>query len=191
MSPCPVAAPKSIVKAAALIAVFAALAACSPSEPSDPRQAAGTWPPKDYNDFAARPPMSVGRELEDDWTMAIEAERWSYIIGVAIVAAGGTPPPDADTAASAFEGRTANGLREAAQRLIVLHGLTCRTHAIAKSADCTSFTAPTWAHNMAPASKDELQARLQWFESHAYQFVHPACAVAIKRTGDQNFCTAE
>ena len=49
--------------------------------------------------------------------MAIEAERWSYIIGVAIVAAGGTPPPDADTAASAFEGRTANGLREAAHVL--------------------------------------------------------------------------
>jgi hypothetical protein len=179
---------KLLVKAAALAA---ALAACSPSESSDPRRAAGTWPPKDYNEFAARPPMSVGRELEDDWTMAIEAERWSYLIGVAIVAAGGTPPPDVETAASVFEGRTANGLRDAAQRLIVLYDLTCRAHAIAKQADCVSFAPPRWAASAAPVSRDELQARLQWFEAHAYKFVHPACAVAIKRTGDERYCSVE
>jgi hypothetical protein len=123
--------------------------------------------------------------------MAIEAERWSYVIGVAIVAAGGTPPPDAEAAVTAFQGRTANGLRDAAQRLIVLHDLTCRTHAIAKAADCASFTPPAWVASAEPASKDELQSRLQWFEANAYRFVQPACAIAIRRTGDQNFCSTE
>ena len=188
MSPRQLASSKWNVIAATLAAT---LAACSPSEPSDPRSAAGAWPPKDYSEFAARPPMSVGRELEDDWTMAIEAERWSYLIGVAIVAAGGTPPPDVETAASAFEGRTANGLRDAAQRLVVLYDLTCRAHAIAKQADCVSFASPSWAASAAPVAKDELQARLQWFESHAYKFVQPACAAAIKRTGDAQFCSVE
>ena len=191
MSPRPVGSPKWNVKFAAISVALSALAACSPSEPSDPRQAAGTWPPKDYNEFAARPPMSVGRELEDDCTMAIEAERWSYVIGVAIVAAGGAPPSDVETAASAFEGRTANGLRDAAQRLIVLHDLTCRSPAIAKQADCLSFAPPSWATSVSPVSKGELQERLQWFESHAYKFVQPACNVAIKRTGDGNFCSVE
>jgi hypothetical protein len=166
------------------------LAACSPAEPTDPRAAAGTWPPKDYSDFAARPPMSVGRELDDEWTMAIEAERWSYQIGVAIVAAGGAPPPDAATPIPAPHlDRTAQGLNEAAQRLIMLRNLTCRTPPIAKPADCIAFAAPTWTN--APAAKDELQARLQWLESTAYKFVHPACAVAIKRTGDERFCAVE
>lgn len=191
MSPRPVASPKWIVKAAVLATALAVVAACSPAEPSDPRAAAGAWPPKDYNEFAARPPMSVGRELDDEWTMAIEAERWSYLIGVAIVAAGGAPPPDVETAASAFEGRTANGLRDAARRLIVLHSLTCRTHTIAKSVDCASFVPPPWADSVGAVSKDELQARLQWFESNAYQFVNPACALATTRTGDAQFCSVE
>ncbi len=168
-----------------------ALAACSPAEPTDPRAEAGTWPPKDYNAFTARPPMSVGRELDDEWNMAIEAERWSYLIGVAIVAAGGQPPPDVDASASAHLSRTANGLHDAAQRLIVLRNLTCRTPPIAKPADCAAFAAPVWTNTAAPASKDELQARLQWFESNAYRFVQPACDVAIKRTGDERFCAVE
>jgi hypothetical protein len=166
------------------------LAACSPAEPSDPRAAAGTWPPKDYNDFAARPPMSVGAELDDEWNMAIEAERWSYLIGVAIVAAGGTPPPDARTpTAAAHLARTAQGLQESAQRLIVLRNLTCRTPLIAKPEDCAAFKAQAWTSATAP--KEELQARLQWLESNAYQFVHPACATAAKRTGNQHYCAAE
>jgi hypothetical protein len=168
------------------------LAACSPAEPTDSRSAAGTWPPKDYNDFAARPPMSVGAELDDEWNMAIEAERWSYQIGVAIVAAGGAPPPDVDIPIPARHlTRTAQGLHEAAQRLIALHNLTCRTPPIATPADCAAFAAPSWTKATAPASKDELQARLQWFESNAYKFVHPACDIAIKRTGDERYCAVE
>jgi hypothetical protein len=175
-----------------ILLIVLALAACSPSEPSDPRAAAGTWPPKDYEDFAARPPMSVGRELDDEWNMAIEAERWSYQIGVAIVAAGGAPPPDVDIPVAAPHlARTGQGLHEAAQRLIVLRNLACRTPPIAKPADCAAFAPPPWAKAGTPASKEELQARLQWLEGNAYKFVHPACAVAIKRTGDNNFCSAE
>jgi len=168
------------------------LTACSPAEPSDPRAAAGAWPPKDYNDFAARPPMSVGAELDDEWTMAIEAERWSYLIGVAIVAAGGAPPPDASAPSSAAHlARTAQGLREAAQRLMVLRNLACRSPQMAKPEDCAAFASPPWANATTPASKDELQARLQWLHTNAFQFVHPACEVAIKRTGDKNVCSVE
>jgi hypothetical protein len=175
-----------------MLLVALVFAACSPAESGDPRAAAGTWPPKDYNDFAARPPMSVGAELDDEWNMAIEAERWSYLIGVAIVAAGGAPPSDAATPIPAPHlARTAQGLNEAAQRLIVLRNVTCRTPPIAKPADCAAFAAPSWTSATAPASKDELQARLQWFESNAYKFVQPACAVAIRRTGDERFCAVE
>lgn len=168
------------------------LAACSPAEQSDPRTSAGTWPPKDYNDFAARPPMSVGAELDDDWAMAIEAERWSHQIGVAIVAAGGAPPRDVDIPIPAPHlARTAQGLHEAAQRLIMLRNLTCRTPPIANPADCAAFTPPSWTNAAAPASKEELQSRLEWFESTAHQFVQPACAIAIKRTGDERYCVTE
>lgn len=174
----------------ATLLIALALAACSPSEPSDPRAAAGTWPPKDYNDFAARPPMSVGAELDDEWNMAIEAERWSYQIGIAIVAAGGAPPPDVEIAAATPHlTRTAQALHEAAQRLTVLRNLTCRTPSIAKPDACTAFAAPSWTS--ATASKNELQTRLQWFESNAHKFVHPACADATKRTGDERFCAVE
>lgn len=176
----------------ATLLVALVLAACSPAEPSDSRAAAGTWPPKDYNDFAARPPTSVGAEFDDEWNMAIEAERWSYQIGVAIVAAGGAPPPDVEIAAATPHlTRTARGLREAARRLIVLHNLTCRTPLIAKPADCAAFAAPSWTNATGPEPKDELQARLQWFESNAHKFVHPACADATKRTGDERFCAVE
>jgi hypothetical protein len=168
------------------------LAACSPAEQSDPRASAGTWPPKDYNDFTARPPKSVGAELDDEWNMAIDAERWSYQIGVAIVAAGGAPPPDVDIPVQAPHlTRTAQGLHEAAERLIALRSLTCRTPSIAKPADCAAFVTPPWANATAPASKEELQARLQWFEANAYKFVHPACNIAIKQTGDERFCAVE
>ena len=174
----------------AVILAVSALGACS--EPAAPRADAGTWPPPDYDDFTARPPMSVGAELEDEWNMAISAERWSYLIGVAIIAAGGAPPPESTAqAAPAHLARTAQGLHEAAERLIVLRNLTCGNPPIAKSADCAAFAPPHWTNAAAPASKDELLQRLQWFESHAYQFVHPACAIAIKRTGDQFFCAAE
>jgi hypothetical protein len=181
----------SFAKALTFAAALATLAACSPADPADPRAAAGTWPPKDYTDFAARSPMSVGRELEDEWTMAIEAERWSYIIGVAIVAAGGRPPADEEVVATAFLDRTAAGLHDAAQRLIALRNLTCSAPSIAKPEDCAAFTAPPWATSIARAKKEELQARLQWLEANAFRFVHPACEIAIKRTGDQYYCSAE
>lgn len=177
---------------ARILLIALTLAACSPAEPTDPRGAAGTWPPKDYNDFAARPPRSVGAELDDEWNMAIEAERWSYQIGVAIVAAGGAPPPDvAMPIAAPHLTRTAQGLHEAAHRLIALHNLTCRTPPIAKQADCAAFVTPAWSNAAAPASKDELQDRLQWFDANAYKFIQPACDIAIKRTGDERFCAVE
>jgi hypothetical protein len=175
-----------------IAAVLAALALAACSEPADPRTNAGTWPPKDYDDFAARPPMSVGRELEDEWTMAIEAERWSYLIGVATIAAGGAPPPEPAAQISPDHlTRTAQGLNEAAARLIVLRNLTCRPPPIAKPADCAAFAPPPWTKTTAPPSKDDLIARLQWFETNAYKFIHPVCAVAVRRTGDQNVCAAE
>lgn len=173
------------------IAVLAALALAACSEPADPRAQAGGWPPPDYDDFAARPPMSVGRELEDEWTMAIEAERWSYVVGVAIVAAGGAPPPETNATSPNHLARTAQGLNEAAQRLVVLRNLTCGNPPIANPADCAAFAPPAWMKTTAPPTKDELLARLQWMESHAYKLVNPACAVAVRRTGDQNFCASE
>ena len=175
-----------------LAGLLLALAACSPSTPTDPRAVAGAWPPKDFKDFTARPPRSVGAELDDPWNMAIDAERWSYLIGIAIVAAGGTPPMESEGAnPTAYLDRTATGLHDAATRLIALHALTCGSPPIAKAEDCTAFSSPLWANAIAPASKDELQARLQWLESNAYRFTLPACAVAIKRTGDDRYCAVE
>ena len=178
------------MKRSALLVPILLLAACSPAQPTDPRAAAGTWPPKDYAEFTARPPMSVGAELDDEWTMAIEAERWSYVIGVAIVAVDGTPPPHVDTnATTSLLKRTEFALHGASARLKVLHDLTCRAEPIAKPDDCEAFALLGWTSGS--DSKDQLQARLQWFEANAYKFVQPACAVAIKRTGDERYCVAE
>jgi hypothetical protein len=170
-----------------------ALAACAPSPPSDPRAAAGTWPPKDYAAFVARPPMSVGAEFDDEWTMAIEAERWSYQIGLAIAAIGTTPPVESGTAAANHLERTAHGLRNAAARLLVLQPLTCKTSPIAKQQDCASFAPPDWLSRPDPStpSKEEMQARLLWLQDNALQFVFPACNIAIKRTGDERYCAVE
>ncbi len=177
----------------ALVIAFLLLTACSPAKPTDPRAAAGTWPPKDYAEFIARPPMSVGAELDDEWTMAIEAERWSYQLGVAIVAIGETPPRESGTTPSNHIERTARGLRNAATRFAALQALTCKAPLIAKAEDCSTFAPPTWfpTPDAATPPKEELQDRLQWFESHAYKFVQPACTVAIKRTGDERYCVAE
>jgi hypothetical protein len=170
----------------------ASLAACSPNS-SDPRAAAGKWPPADYAAFTARPPMSVGAELEDPWTMAIEAERWSYQIGVAIVAAGGTPPENTSTppATSDYLPRATRGLRNAGIRLTALHRRTCGIPAIAKAQDCAAFAPPTPIAEGSSLSKDEVLSRLQWFEANALQFVLPACAIAIGRTGDKRYCAVE
>lgn len=182
------------MRALILPLAITALTACSPAEPTnEPRTAAGTWPPNDYAEFTARPPMSVGAELDDEWTMAIEAERWSYQMGVAIVALGETPPPEAGTTPSNHLERTARGLRNATTRLAALFALTCKPPSIAKPEDCAMFEQPAWfpTPESGTPSKEELQARLQWFESQAYKFVQPACAVAIKRTGDERYCAVE
>lgn len=182
------------MKKPALLAVLLLFAAaCSPARPTDPRAAAGTWPPKDYAEFAARPPMSVGAELDDDWTMAIEAERWSYQIGVALVALGGTPPAELGAPPTNLPERTLRGLRNAAKRLSVLQAVSCGQQKIAKADDCVAFAEPEWFAKPDPSipSKDELQARLQWFQMNAEQFILPACEVAIKRTGDERYCAVE
>ncbi|NOT41005.1 MAG: hypothetical protein HOP13_10975 [Alphaproteobacteria bacterium] len=137
-------------------------------------------------------PASVAAASDDEWNMTIEAERWSHLIGIAIVAAGGSPPREANTPESAPDlARIAQGIGEASARLVTLHHLTCRLRPIAKPADCAVFAPPRWATATMQASKDELRARLQWLASTAHKFVQPACAIAIKRTGDERFCTTE
>ena len=181
------------MKRSALLVPILLLAACSPAQPTDPRAAAGTWPPKDYAEFTARPPMSVGAELEDPWNMAIEAERWSYQIGVAIIAIGETPPPETGTTSSNFAERATRGLRNAATRLEALKALTCAAAPIAKVEDCAAFAPPPWFETPDEPTppKDDLQDRLQWFQSTAPNFVFPACAIAIRRTGDERYCAVE
>lgn len=182
------------------IAVVAALsaAACSPSnEAADQRAAAGVWPPQDFAAFEARPPMSVGAELQDPWTLAINAERWSYVIGRAIVGVGAVPlkgaetPPDPD-----YVTRADRAFVNAAARLVALQRLVCARTQIAKQEDCAAFTPPPpWAR--APQSKDarpttdDLMSRDLWLNEHAPPFVQPACEQGAKRFHDERFCVAE
>jgi hypothetical protein len=121
--------------------------------------------------------------------MAIEAERWSYVIGVAIVAAGGTPPSIPVPPEQDYLRRADRALQSAVSRLTTLKDITCKAPAIAKAEDCAAFAPPSWI--IATPSKDDVQTRLQWLEENAYKFVQPACAVAIKRTGDQRYCAAD
>lgn len=176
-----------------LVAAFALLAACSPAKPPDPRDAAGKWPPRDWADFIARPPMSVGAELDDEWSMAIDAERWSYQIGVALIAAGATPPIETGTPAKDFLPRAARGLRNAATRFVALQKLTCATPRIAEEKHCSTYAPPPWLllPDANTPSKDELQIRLLWLHEVAPQFVFPACEIAIKRTGDKRYCAVD
>lgn len=142
--------------------------------------------------LAAYAPTSVAATSDDEWSMTIEAERWSQLIGVAIVAAGGRPPHEVDAPDSAPHlTRTALGIQEATARLVTLHHLTCRVKPIAKPTDCAVFARPHWAAAVMQATRDELRARLQWLSSTAHKFVQPACEIAIRRTGDERFCAVE
>jgi hypothetical protein len=90
--------------------------------------------------LAAYAPTSVAATSDDEWSMTIEAERWSQLIGIAIVAAGGRPPHEVDAPDSAPHlTRTALGIQEATARLVTLHHLTCRVKPIAKPTDCAVF----------------------------------------------------
>lgn len=177
------------MKKVLLVIALLALSACS--ESGDPRAAAGKWPPKDFPEFTGRPPMSVAAELDDEWSIAMDAERWSYRLGLAIVAVGGTPPPESGAPAEQFPERTTRALQIAATRLVALHALTCGARPVAKPQDCAAFVPPPWLQARATPSKDEMQARLLWLQEHAEQFSLPACDVAIKRTGDRFYCAAE
>jgi hypothetical protein len=79
--------------------------------------------------------------------------------------------------------------------LVALHLLACTPPRIAKDDDCVALAAsmPAWiqAAETSTPSKDELQSRLQWFQSNAENFIFPACAVASDRTGDQRYCAAD
>jgi hypothetical protein len=133
--------------------------------------------------------MSVGAELDDPWTMAIEAERWSYVIGVAVVAVGGTPGRIALPLQEDYLRRADRALQLAVSRLTELKTLTCGTPSIAKAEDCATFAPPSWV--IATPAKEDVQTRLQWLEADAHKFVQPACAIAIKRTGNERYCVAE
>jgi hypothetical protein len=185
--------PRSLAAILVNCALIAALAACSPAKKPDPRDAAGSWPPKDFAEFSARPPMSVAAELDDAWSMAIDAERWSYQIGVALIAAGATPPVERGAPVKDYLARAARGLRNAATRFVALQKLACGAPRIAKEEDCSTYAPPPWLllPDQSIPPKDELQIRLLWLHEVAPNFVQPACAIAIKRTGDQRFCVAE
>lgn len=184
---------KTYAAIAVIAGAIAAMTACSPAKAPDPRDAAGTWPPKDFAAFTARPPMSVAAELDDEWSMAIDAERWSYQLGVALIAAGVTPPVDKGTPVKEHLARAARGLRNAAARFVVLQKLVCGTPRIAKEEHCSTYAPPPWLlmPDEGVPSKDELQLRLLWLHEIAPQFVLPACEIAIKRTGDERFCAVE
>lgn len=183
-----------------LIAIcLVAVTACSPSsqDSSKSQSHSGKWPPPDYAKFAERPPMSVGAELEDAWTLAIDAERWSYRIGRAIESLGATPIQEQDAAAKGDEMlvRAHAALTNAGTRLSQLKALACGTTPVAKSEDCASFVAPPWTKqetniNLLPP-KDDLLARNQWLYQHAEQFVLPACEKAATRFNDPSYCNAE
>lgn len=142
--------------------------------------------------LAAGSPICAAATPDDELNMTIDAERWSTLIGLAIEGAGGAPPPEANTPATApYAVRTAQGTYEAGARLVMLHQLTCRTLSIARPADCAAFAPPPWLRSAAFPSAAELRTRLLWLQSHALQFVKPACAFAIRRSGDERFCTLE
>ncbi len=138
-------------------------------------------------------PLSAAAAPDDEWSMTIDAERWSHLIGVAIGAAGGAPPPEANLPASAPNlVRTAQGIYEAGARLVTLHQLTCRRQPpIAKPVDCATFSPPPWLRSVGIPSTVELRTRLLWLQSHALQFVKPACAFAVRRSGDDRYCMLE
>jgi hypothetical protein len=142
--------------------------------------------------------MSVAAELDDEWNMAIEAERWVYQIGVALVGVGANPPAQRGAPAAGAEdhlARTARGVRNAAARLAALQKLTCATPPIAKPEDCAAFAPPPWfaaaATDPTVPPHDEIFDHLQWFQENAPKFVQPACEAAMKRTGDQRYCAVE
>lgn len=141
--------------------------------------------------------MSVGAELEDAWTLAIDAERWSYRIGRAIESLGATPSPELEVSAEGDEMlvRAHTALTNAGTRLSQLKALACGATPVAKPEDCASFVAPFWAKQGTSFSllpqKDDLLARNQWLHQHAEQFVLPACAKAATRFNDPSYCNAE
>ncbi|MEQ1755639.1 MAG: hypothetical protein ABL973_16080 [Micropepsaceae bacterium] len=182
-----------------LVACLIALGACSP--PSGTKTSAKaepeTWPPPDYVAFAARPPMSVGAELDDNWALAIDAERWSYRIGRALEALGEDLPPELQETAvgEILLIRAHLGLRNSAIRLARLRQVACGAKHVATPADCSAFSTPPWfnaaASETALPPKNELLMRNHWFYEHADQFVLPACAKGQQLSNDPNFCTAE
>jgi hypothetical protein len=182
---------------AVLCLSIAVLTACSPSSNSGQQQEAqsGKWPPADYKKFESRPPMSVGAELQDPWTLAIDAERWSYRIGKAIEVVGDQPAPELPPARpDDLLVRAHVGQRNAATRLLQLVQLAC-TRSIAKPADCSGFHPPAWVTSAQAPSPvppvDELMQRNIWFTSGAEQFILTACARATVPAGEQGPCTAE
>ena len=184
--------------AAAIVASVLSLSACSPSSSAKSETpTAEKWPPKDYAAFAARPPMSVGAELEDSWNLAIDAERWAYRIGRALEALGEKLPPDIREPISGDDTliRAHYGLRTAALRLARLQQTACGASPVATPADCSAFSTPAWfraaATDTVLPSKDELLQRNLWFHGHAEQFVLPACAKGQALSHDQNFCATE
>ena len=177
------------------IAVLLLLAACAPSkDKATVAQPAEKWPPKDYHAFAARPPMSVGAELQDPWTLAIDAERWSYRMGRAIEILGQTPPPELTPTPDDLLARAHTGQRSAAIRLVRLQQLAC-SKGVAKPVDCTAFSPPPWVTGAtAPTpvpSNDELMERNIWFSSNAEPFILPVCARAPHNPGGADPCAVE
>lgn len=178
--------------------VVLALSACSPPSNTTKQEAqkAEKWPPADYDRFAARPPMSVGAELQDPWTLAIDAERWSYRMGLAIEGLGGVPPAELEGAKpDDLLARAHLGQRNAAIRLLILQKTACGPSMVARAGDCSAFSAPQWvaeaASNAARPSNDELMQRNIWFNQYAEPFILPACAAGAKRMNDPNFCNVE
>lgn len=182
---------------AVLCLLLVALSACSPSSNSGQQGAAqsGKWPPADYQKYAARPPMSVGAELQDPWTLAIDAERWSYRIGKAIEVVGDQPTPELPPARpDDLLVRAHVGQRNAATRLLQLVQLAC-TRSIARPVDCSAFHPPAWVTSAQAPSPvppvDELMQRNIWFSSGAEQFILSACARAKVPVGEQDPCAVE
>lgn len=183
---------------AAIAATVLALCACSPSSDSKSEtRTAEKWPPKDYTAFAARPPMSVGAELEDTWTLTIDSERWSYRIGRGLEGLGAPLPDDVQGAGFGDEMlvRAHLAQRNASIRLALLQQAACGPKHVATPADCAAFAPPAWFSAAATETvlppKDELLQRNHWFYEHADQFVLPACAKGQELSNNPDFCTAE
>ena len=164
-----------------MLAVLIAACATAPDAMSETAQAA---------DASSGAPIM---EDLDPFTMAIEAERYAYLIQLAREGAfeGGAPGKEEDGEWD----RAAAGVHRAVQELYMLRDETC-ARGLAAAEECGALPPPDWFGEPvgAPVDAMEVRRRIDWLTDVMWPFVNAGCEAGEALNDEEglpHYCSVE